>query len=90
MGNVDFDAEGNVVAIELFKFSEQVEAWQKQEGQRESEASADLAERSPSLRITVGGPGKCVVENALEVVDAERTRPRRWIWYRSWYRHQRT
>jgi hypothetical protein len=30
MGNVDFDAEANVVAIELFKFSMQVEAWQKQ------------------------------------------------------------
>ncbi len=65
MGNVDFDAEGNVVVVHLFKFSVQVEAWQKQEGQRESEASA-------------------------EVVDAERTRPRQWIWYRSWYRHQRT
>jgi uncharacterized protein YuzE len=45
MGNVDFDAEGNVVAIELFHFSEQVEAWrQKQDAKHKGPADKDLAD----------------------------------------------
>jgi len=45
MGNADFDADGNLVALELFNVSAQVEAWRRREEERpgDEEPTKDLA-----------------------------------------------